>query len=116
MFTKEQIDQATPEQLAVMLAQAQQENEQLKAEHTKTKREQRITLKVSEKGGLSAYGFGRFPVTLYKGQWIKLLSIAKDIEAFIKANDKYLAQAKGQAPVEKVPSNVVPMPTKEEVA
>jgi hypothetical protein len=47
-------------------------------------------LKVSEKGGLSVYGLGRFPVTLYKEQWTKLLDIADDIRAFLKENDARL--------------------------
>ena len=42
-----------------------------------------ITLKVSEKGALSVYGLGRFPVTLYKEQWEKLLAMADDIHMFI---------------------------------
>ncbi len=46
-----------------------------------------ITLKVSEKGGLSVYGMGRFPVTLYKEQWLKLLDMSDDIRAFIAANE-----------------------------
>jgi len=45
-----------------------------------------ITMKVSEKGGLSVYGMGRFPVTLYKEQWLKLLDMSEDIRAFIAAN------------------------------
>jgi hypothetical protein len=46
-----------------------------------------ITMKVSEKGGLSVYGMGRFPVTLYKEQWLKLLDMSGDIRAFIAANE-----------------------------
>ena len=46
-----------------------------------------VTMKVSEKGGLSVYGMGRFPVTLYKEQWLKLLDMSDDIRAFIKANE-----------------------------
>ena len=46
-----------------------------------------ITMKVSEKGGLSVYGMGRFPVTLYKEQWLKLLDMSDDIRTFIAAND-----------------------------
>jgi len=42
------------------------------------------------KGGLSVYGLGRFPVTLYKEQWMKLLDMADDIRAFIKENDARL--------------------------
>jgi hypothetical protein len=45
-----------------------------------------ITMKVSEKGGLSVYGMGRFPITLYKEQWLKLLDMSDSIRAFIAAN------------------------------
>jgi len=47
-------------------------------------------LKVSEKGGLSLYGMGRFPVTLYKEQWLRILASAPEIEAFIRENDSKL--------------------------
>ncbi|MSQ60937.1 MAG: hypothetical protein EXR36_15205 [Betaproteobacteria bacterium] len=53
-----------------------------------------ITMKVSEKGGLSVYGMGRFPITLYKEQWIKLLDMSDEIRAFIAANEGNL-KAKG---------------------
>jgi len=53
-----------------------------------------ITMKVSEKGGLSVYGMGRFPITLYKEQWLKLLDMSDDIRAFIAANEGTL-KAKG---------------------
>jgi len=46
-----------------------------------------ITMKVSEKGGLSVYGMGRFPITLYKEQWLKLLDMSDAIRAFIAANE-----------------------------
>jgi hypothetical protein len=46
-----------------------------------------MSLKVSEKGALSVYGLGRFPVTLYREQWEKLLSLADEIRAFIQVND-----------------------------
>ncbi|MFH2010636.1 MAG: hypothetical protein ABI333_28805 [bacterium] len=49
-----------------------------------------ITFKVSEKGGLSVYGLGRFPVTLYKEQWLKLLALHDDIHAFIKEHSDQL--------------------------
>ena len=49
-----------------------------------------ITMKVSEKGGLSVYGMGRFPVTLYKEQWLKLLDMSDDIRTFIAANERQL--------------------------
>ena len=49
-----------------------------------------IRMKVSEKGAVSVYGMGRFPVTLYKEQWIKLLDMAAEIRAFIAANETKL--------------------------
>jgi hypothetical protein len=49
-----------------------------------------IRMKVSEKGAVSIYGMGRFPVTLYKEQWVKLLDMADDIRAFIAANESQL--------------------------
>ena len=68
------------------------ELERLKAENERLKnqRGRSVSLKVSEKGGLSVYGLGRFPVTLYKEQWTKLLDIADDIRAFLKENDARL--------------------------
>jgi hypothetical protein len=49
-----------------------------------------IRMKVSEKGALSIYGMGRFPVTLYKEQWLKLLDMSAEIRAFITANETHL--------------------------
>src|SRR5262245_2607778 len=49
-----------------------------------------LRMKVSEKGALSVYGMGRFPVTLYKEQWLKLLDMGDEIRAFIAANDTQL--------------------------
>jgi hypothetical protein len=51
----------------------------------------RLSLKVSDKGALSVYSLGRFPVTLYAGQWERLLSEADTIRAFAKANAALLA-------------------------
>ena len=45
---------------------------------------------MSDKGGVSVYGLGRFPVTLYKEQWTKLLDMADEIRAFIRENDGQL--------------------------
>ena len=50
-----------------------------------------LSLKVSDKGALSVYGLGRFPVTLYRGQWERLLAAAPQLEAFISANAALLA-------------------------
>jgi hypothetical protein len=68
------------------------EIERLRAENESLKKPARgqISLKVSEKGGLSVYGLGRFPVTLYREQWEKLLGLADDIRSFIRDNDAAL--------------------------
>ena len=68
------------------------ELERLKAENErlKTQRGRSVSLKVSEKGGVSVYGLGRFPVTLYKEQWTKLFTMVDDIRAFIKEHDAEL--------------------------
>ena len=68
------------------------ELERLKAENEslKTRGNRSVSLKVSEKGGVSIYGLGRFPVTLYKEQWTKLLEMSDDIRAFMKENDAKL--------------------------
>jgi hypothetical protein len=68
------------------------ELERLKAENEtlKTRSSRAISMKVSEKGGVSIYGLGRFPVTLYKEQWAKLLDMADEIRAFLKDNDSKL--------------------------
>ena len=49
-----------------------------------------VRMKVSEKGAVSVYGMGRFPVTLYKEQWLKLLDMSSDIRAFIAENEAQL--------------------------
>ena len=71
---------------------ARAELDRLKAENERLKRQQSkgLSLKVSEKGGLSVYGLGRFPVTLYKEQWTKLLDMAEEIRAFMRENDAQL--------------------------
>jgi hypothetical protein len=68
------------------------EIERLRAENEALKKPTRgrVYLKVSEKGGLSVYGMGRFPITLYREQWEKLLSMADEIRAFILENDHSL--------------------------
>jgi hypothetical protein len=74
------------------------ELERLRAENEalKNRGARGISMKVSEKGAVSIYGLGRFPVTLYKEQWQKLLDMAEDIRGFIKENDGKL-KTKGQA-------------------
>ena len=69
------------EELLQRLAQLEAENARLKA-GSRTG----ISLKVSEKGGLSVYGLGRFPLTLYPEQWTRLLGMADEIRTFIEDN------------------------------
>jgi hypothetical protein len=68
------------------------ELDRLRAENNALKKttSKGLSLKVSEKGALSVYGMGRFPVTLYKEQWLKLLDLSDDIRSFIQANDAQL--------------------------
>ena len=68
------------------------ELERLRKENAALKRgaSSGIRLKVSEKGAVSVYGMGRFPVTLYKEQWLKLLDMSDEIRAFIAANETRL--------------------------
>ena len=72
------------ENLKAELERLRQENAALKSGASG------IRMKVSEKGAVSVYGMGRFPVTLYKEQWLKLLDISDDIRAFITANEAKL--------------------------
>jgi len=70
-------------------AELKAELERLKAENAalKSRGAKGVSMKVSEKGAVSVYGLGRFPVTLYQEQWLKLLDLAEDIRAFIRENE-----------------------------
>ena len=72
------------------------ELERLRAENAALKKvgAKGVSMKVSEKGGLSIYGLGRFPVTLYKEQWTKLLDMSEEIRTFLREHDSEL-KAKG---------------------
>lgn len=74
----------------------QKEIERLRAENEALRRSSSkgLSLRVSEKGAVSVYGLGRFPVTLYKEQWLRLLDMADDIKSFIAQNE---AQLKSKA-------------------
>ena len=74
-----------PDDLKNELERLRAENERLKKGSSKG-----MSLKVSEKGGVSVYGLGRFPVTLYKEQWKKLLDMSDEIRNFIEVNDDQL--------------------------
>jgi len=71
---------------------AQSELERLRRENEALRKgaSSGIRMKVSEKGAVSIYGMGRFPVTLYKEQWLRLLDMAAEIRAFIAANEAQL--------------------------
>jgi hypothetical protein len=69
------------EDVQAELARLRAENETLRQ-----KRNSAVSMKVSEKGAVSVYGLGRFPVTLYQEQWQKLLALAEEIKAFIEEN------------------------------
>jgi hypothetical protein len=74
------------EELQAEIARLRAENEALKKPAVRGQ----MSLKVSEKGALSVYGLGRFPVTLYREQWEKLLGMSDQIRQFIQDNDGQL--------------------------
>jgi hypothetical protein len=76
---------ATDDELRAELERLKAENEALKARRSGV-----TSMKVSEKGGLSVYGLGRFPVTLYQEQWLKLLDLGDQIRAFIREHQSEL--------------------------
>jgi hypothetical protein len=73
------------EDLKAEVERLRRENEALKQRTTRG-----VSLKVSEKGGVSVYGLGRFPITFYKEQWAKLLDMADQIREFIKEHESEL--------------------------
>ncbi len=84
-FGKEVGKVMSEEDLKAELERLRKENEALKKGAASG-----IRMKVSEKGAVSVYGMGRFPVTLYKEQWLRLLDMSDDIRAFIAANEAQL--------------------------
>jgi len=76
---------STEAELKAELERLRAENESLKTRGSKG-----VSMKVSEKGGVSVYGLGRFPVTLYQEQWLKLLDLAEDIRTFIREHESAL--------------------------
>ena len=78
-------DLTETEKMKAELEKLRAENEALKKPGTKG-----LSFRISEKGGVSVYGLGRFPVTLYKEQWNKLLDVTEDIRTFIKNNEAQL--------------------------
>jgi hypothetical protein len=76
---------ASEDDLRAELEKLKAENAALKARGAKG-----VSMKVSEKGAVSVYGLGRFPVTLYQEQWLKLLDMADDIRGFIREHEGQL--------------------------
>jgi hypothetical protein len=81
----------TREQMLAMLKTMQDQNELLKAKLAASTKPRALSMRVGEKGGACLYGLGRFPVTLYKGQWRRLLQHTAMIEEFLADNDHLLA-------------------------
>jgi hypothetical protein len=79
------VEAMSDEHLKGELERLRKENEALKKGASSS-----VRMKVSEKGALSIYGMGRFPVTLYKEQWLKLLDMSDDIRSFITAHEAEL--------------------------
>lgn len=103
------IQNMTAEQMAAEIQRLKEQNARLTS-----KRDHKLTFAVSEKGAVSVYGMGKFPVTLYGEQWDRLLAQAPDLADFLTANRAKLS-VKGDAPkvpakVEAPKGTVVPMP------
>ena len=80
----------TPEEIKAELEKLRAENAALKRSTSKG-----LSLKVSAKGAVSLYGMGRFPVTLYQEQWLKVLGMKEEITNFIEANKAQLKTKDG---------------------
>jgi hypothetical protein len=96
----EQNNALAAEILALKAQNAELVKRNAEAEARAKASERKLGMKVSDKGALSVYGMGRFPVTLYKGQWRRVLGITKEILAFIEADeagDKKLSDGKKEA-------------------
>jgi len=86
-------DAMADEELKSEIEKLRAENEALKKASSRG-----LSLRVSEKGAVSVYGLGRFPVTLYKEQWLRLLDMAEEIQGFIRQNEVRLkSKAQSQA-------------------
>lgn len=98
----------TVAELLAQIAATEAENAAMRGQIAAHDKANPLKLKVSEKGGVSIYGLGRFPVTLYKEQWKRLLAYAATIVAFLDANDALL-KSKGDAaktPAAKTPDTI----------
>lgn len=87
----------TQNEMTAEIARLTAANAELKTRIEAGKKPGTLTLKISEKGGVSVYGLGRFPVTLYKEQWGRLLGIADQIKLFISTNSDKLTSKEDKA-------------------
>jgi hypothetical protein len=81
-FQESDMSEPTKEELLARIAELEK-----KAERPK---KGSLEFRVGEKGGVSVYGLGRFPVTLYYEQWIRLLDVSKDLRDFLEENKSRL--------------------------
>ncbi len=84
------LSQLSREQLEALVASFQAQSQR------------KLTMKVGKSGGMSLYGFGRYPTTLYKAQWLQVLAMADDIRSFLEANNHLLSQGKADTRFAKV--------------
>ena len=95
--TKTQAD--TLAALQAQIAEFQRRNQELEERNaalTKSS-ERRLSMKVSSKGGVSVYGLGRFPISLYRSQWEKVIGLVPQLQAFMKEHASELAEKPGIA-------------------
>lgn len=76
------MEEPTKEELLARIAELEKQGA--------TKKASKLEFRVGEKGGVSVYGLGRFPVTLYYEQWTKLLDAGEELRAFLEANKSNL--------------------------
>ncbi len=76
------MSEPTKEELLARIAELEKQAE--------AKKGRKVDFRVGEKGGVSVYGLGRFPVTLYFEQWVRLLEVAGDLRAFLEENKSRL--------------------------
>ena len=76
-----QLNSHKSEDMAALLQQAL-----LRIQELESRPARKVSFKVTDKGGVSAYGIGRFPVTLYKSQWEALIAAGDELQSFLKVN------------------------------
>ena len=79
--------ETTDSRMQEELEKLRAENDILKKKQEQSARGRELSLKVSQKGAVSLYGMGRFPVTLYKEQWVRLLDFSEQIRKFISDHE-----------------------------